>query len=72
MKSKSHIQQHPNQENKSGKATYASSRGINSSTTQPKTGDVDVPQGVESDYKEELLKSKKKQVKDSLPKTRKQ
>lgn len=72
MKSKSHIQQHPNQEDKSGKATYASSTGMNSSTSQPKTGDVDVPQGVESDYKEELLKSKKKLVKDSLSKPQKQ
>jgi hypothetical protein len=34
MKSNRKIQHHPGQENKTGKATYASATGINSSTVQ--------------------------------------
>jgi hypothetical protein len=36
MKREGHLQHHPGQENKSGKATYASTTGVNSSTVQPK------------------------------------
>jgi hypothetical protein len=62
---KTHPQDHPNQEDKSGKPVYASPTKRNSSTTHRKEDDVNMPQGAESDYKEELLKSKKKVVKNS-------
>jgi hypothetical protein len=65
---KIHPQDHPNQEDKSGKPVYASATKRNSSTTHRKEDDVNMPQGVESDYKDELLKSKKKIDKNSLDK----
>lgn len=71
MKTKKNIQQHPDQEDKSGKATYASTTRRNSSTNKSKAEDVNMPQGAESEYKEELLKSKKDQstgVSDKKPK----
>jgi hypothetical protein len=59
MKNKSHIQQHPNQEDKSGKATYASSTRNNSSTTRKQRDASDMPEGAETDMKSELLRPKK-------------
>ena len=59
-----HPQDHPNQEDKSGKPVYASATKRNSSTNHRKEDDVNMPQGAESDYKEELLKSKKKNSKN--------
>ena len=39
MKGNKKIQHHPGQEDKTGKATYASSTGTNSSTVQPAVAD---------------------------------
>ena len=58
-------QAHPNQEDKSGKPVYASSTKRNSSTNSRKEDDVNMPQGAESDFKEELVNSKKKVSKKS-------
>jgi hypothetical protein len=60
MKKKSHIQEHPNQEDKRGKAVYGSTTKVNSSTNSPNERDVNMPEGAESDYKKELLQTKKK------------
>ena len=71
MNTKKNIQQHPGQEDKSGKATYASSTSRNSSTNKLKADDVNMPRGAESEYKEELLKSRKQPSKghsDKKPK----
>jgi hypothetical protein len=50
MKNKKHIQDHPNQENKSGQAPYSSSTKRNSSTNKTITNTVNMPRGTESDY----------------------
>ncbi|WP_276372549.1 hypothetical protein [Chryseolinea sp. H1M3-3] len=60
MKKKIHAQQHPNQEDKSGNAVYASLTSVNSSTNQPLAHDADMAEGAESDYKKALANSKKK------------
>jgi hypothetical protein len=51
MKSKGQLQHHPGQENKSGKATYASTTGVNSSTVQSTSGANFKPAVVEADLK---------------------
>jgi len=56
---------HPNQEDKSGKPTYASTTRVNSSTNKTTKPDVILPRGVESEYKDRLLKSKKRTGKRS-------
>ena len=69
MKQKNSTQQyHPNQEDKSGKPVYASSTKINSSTNKTREDDVNMPDGAETDFKEGLLDTKKKQLKGSLSK----
>ena len=65
------IQRHPNQEDKSGKAVYASPTRLNSSTNKSREEDVNMPRGAESNYKDELLETKKKRVKGSLQKQKK-
>jgi hypothetical protein len=65
---KSSPQYHPNQEDKSGKPAYASSTKINSSTNKIPEDDVNLPDGAETDFKEGLLDTKKKQLKGSLSK----
>ncbi len=72
MKKKFRGQQHPNQENKSGNAVYASSTSLNSSTNQTLTHDVDMPEGTESDYKKSLTEANKKQSTLPSSKTTKQ
>jgi hypothetical protein len=63
MKNKpSPILRHPNQEDKSGNAVYASPTKLNSSTNKMREDDVNMPRGAESDYKDELLETKKKRV----------
>jgi len=65
---KSSQQNHPNQEDKSGKPVYASSTKVNSSTNKTLEDDVNMPDGAETDFKEGLLDTKKKQLKGSLSK----
>lgn len=67
MKNKTRTQIHPNQEDKSGKPVYASTTRLNASTNKTKEDDVNMPQGAESDYKQELLTSKT-QAKQSVEK----
>jgi len=57
MKSKGQLQHHPGQENKSGKATYASTTGVNSSTVQSKAGADFKPVVVEADLKRNSSKA---------------
>lgn len=59
MKSRNHFQRHPNQEDKTGKATFASTTSVNSSTMgqNPTTSDMRV--SAKGDYKDELLRKKK-------------
>jgi hypothetical protein len=66
------VQHHPNQEDKTGKPTYASSTKVNSSTNNALEDHVNMPRGVESTFKDELRESKKKQVKGSIAKKPKQ
>lgn len=70
MRNKGHIQHHPNQEDKTGKPSYASATGVNSSTTRRKPDAMDVPEGAESDYKNKLMNAKK--AKPTLSKRPKQ
>jgi hypothetical protein len=53
MKNKSQIQSHPNQEDKTGKATYAaaSTTKVNSSTVSQRPDANDMPEGAESKLK---------------------
>ena len=67
----SSIQHHPNQEDKTGRPTYASSTKVNSSTNNVLEDHVNMPRGVESTLKDGLLQTKKKQSK-GLPKKPKQ
>jgi len=60
LKSPSPHQQHPNQEDKSGKPVYASQTRRNTSTNSAKADDVEMPDGAETEMKEELIKAKKK------------
>ena len=64
----SSIQQHPNQEDKTGRPTYASSTKLNSSTNNVLEDHVNMPRGVESALKDGLLETKKKQIKGSSKK----
>lgn len=66
------VQNHPNQEDKTGKPTYASSTKLNSSTNNALEDHVNMPRGVESTFKDELPKSKKKRVKGLVAKKPKQ
>jgi hypothetical protein len=70
MKRKRQIQQHPNQEDKTGKAPYASATSLNSSTTSEKPEATDMPEGAETDFKTDLQKTNKKRTR--IQKTPKQ
>jgi hypothetical protein len=59
MKRRNHIQRHPNQENKTGKATFASTTSVNSSAMGQNPAKSDMRVGEKGDYKYELLKKKK-------------
>jgi hypothetical protein len=68
----SSIQHHPNQEDKTGRPTYASSTKVNSSTNNVLEDHVNMPRGAESTLKDALLETKKKRAKGPAPKKRKQ
>jgi hypothetical protein len=67
---KSQIQRHPNQENKTGKPTYASTTAVNSSTVSKLPNAETMPEGAETDFKDKML-NKKKENKRSLLKASK-
>ncbi len=71
MKRRNHIQRHPNQEDKTGKATFASTTSVNSSTMGQNPTMSDMVVGAKGDNKDELLK-KKEMLKPSLFTTGKQ
>jgi hypothetical protein len=59
MKKRTSTIRRPHRENKSGEAMTPSER-VHSSTNKTREEDVNTPQGVESDYKDALLESKRK------------
>jgi hypothetical protein len=67
---KNQIQRHPNQENKTGKAIYASTTAVNSSTVSELSDAKAMPEGAETNFKDKML-NKKKEKERNLSKAQK-
>ena len=68
---KNQIQRHPNQEDKTGKATFASTTAVNSSTVPKLPDEKAMPEGAEADYKDKLLSTRKYNKRKSSKATKK-